>query len=65
MKLRALTQPEPSERFTPLVLIGFAVTVTIFEALGCFYHFCECQKVQPSLSDEDIVKTQKKREMDE
>ena len=38
---------------------------TIFEALGCFYHFCECQEVQPCLTDEDIVKAQRKREMDE
>ena len=28
--LRAFTQPEPSERLTPLVLIGFAVKVTQF-----------------------------------
>ena len=38
---------------------------TIFEALGCFYHFCECQEVQPCLTDEDIDRGQKKREMDE
>ena len=38
---------------------------TIFEALGCFYHFCKCQEVQPCLTDEDIVKGQRKREMDE
>ena len=37
---------------------------TIFEALGCFYHFCECQEVQSCLTDEDIVRTQKKRKMD-
>ena len=38
---------------------------TIFEAFGCFYHFCECQEGQPCLADEDIVKGQGKREMDE
>ena len=34
---------------------------TIFEAFGCFYHFSECQKVQPCFADEDIVKGQRKR----
>ena len=33
---------------------------TIFEALGGFYHFCECQEGQPCLTDEDIVKGKKK-----
>ena len=37
---------------------------TIFEALGCFYHFCESQEGQPCLTDEDIVKGQRKREID-
>ena len=38
---------------------------TNFETLGCFYHFCECQKVQCFFTDEDIVTGQKKRKMDE
>ena len=38
---------------------------TIFEALGCFYHFCECQEGQSCLTGGDIVKGQRKREMDE
>ena len=33
--------------------------------MGCFYHFYECQEGQPCLTDEDIVKGQRKREMDE
>ena len=33
---------------------------TVFEALGCFYHFCECQEVQPGLTEEDIVKGQER-----
>ena len=36
----------------------------IFEAVGCFYLFCGCQEVQPGLNDEDIVKGQKKKELD-
>ena len=38
---------------------------TVFEAMGCFYHFCPCQEVRPSLSEEDIQRGFKKRELDE
>ena len=38
---------------------------TVFEALGCFYHFCQCQEVQPGLTGEDIVKGHRKRELHE
>ena len=38
---------------------------TIFEGLGRFYHFFECQEVQPCLTDKDIDRGQKKREMDQ
>ena len=37
----------------------------IFEALGCFYHFCECQEGQICLTDEDLLKGKRKREIDE
>ena len=33
---------------------------TILEALGYFYHFCACQKVQPCRTVEDIAKGQRK-----
>ena len=38
---------------------------TVFEAMGCYYHFCPCQETRPSLSDEDIEKGNKRREMDD
>ena len=38
---------------------------TIFEAMGCFYHFCPCEEVRPSLTEEDIQRGIKKRELDE
>ena len=38
---------------------------TIFEAMGCFYHFCPCQEARPSLTEDDILRGTKKREMDE
>ena len=35
---------------------------TVFEAMGCFYHFCPCQEVQPSLTEEHIQRGSEKRE---
>ena len=37
---------------------------TVFEAMGCFYHFCPCQEVRPSLTDVDIQCCSKKIELD-
>ena len=36
---------------------------TVFEAMGCFYHFCPCQELCPSLTEEDIQRGSKKREL--
>ena len=38
---------------------------TVFEAMGCYYHFCSCQETRPSLTEQDIERGNKKREMDE
>ena len=37
---------------------------TVFEAMGCFHHFCPCQELRPSLTEEDIQRGSKKREFD-
>ena len=37
---------------------------TVFEALGCFYHFCPCQELRFSLTEEDIRRGSKKKELD-
>ena len=37
---------------------------TVFEAIGCFYHFYPCQELRPSLAEEDIQRGSKKRELD-
>ena len=37
---------------------------TVFEVMGCFYHFCPCQELRPSLTEEDIQRGNKKRELD-
>ena len=38
---------------------------TVFETMGCFYHFCPCQELRPSLTEEDVPRGSKKRELDE
>ena len=38
---------------------------TVFEAMGCFYHYCRCQEARPSLTEEDIERGNKKRELDQ
>ena len=37
---------------------------TVFEAMRCFYHFCPCQELSPALTEEDIQRGSKKRELD-
>ena len=37
---------------------------TVFEAMGCFYHFCPCQELRPSLTEEEIQLGSKKRVLD-
>ena len=38
---------------------------TVFEAIGCFYHFCPCQELRPSLTEEDIKRGSRRRELGE
>ena len=33
--------------------------------MGCYYHFCSCQEARPSLTEQDIERVNKKREMDD
>ena len=37
---------------------------TVIEAMGCFYHFCPCQELRPSLTEGDIERGSKQRELD-
>ena len=38
---------------------------TVFEAMGCFYHYCPCQEALPSQTEEDIERGNRKRAMDQ
>ena len=33
---------------------------TVFEAMGCYFHYCPCQKARPSLTDNEIIRGIKK-----
>ena len=37
----------------------------VFEAMGCYYHYCSCQEARPSLTDTDFERGVKKRQQDE
>ena len=38
---------------------------TVFEAMGYFYHFCICQEVRPSVTEEDIQRGIEEKELNE
>ena len=38
---------------------------TVFEPMGCYYHYCPCQEACPSLTDTDTERGVKKRQQDE
>ena len=63
VKLRVST---PQKKIDCFKVDGFrAHCNTVFMALGCFYHYCACQEGRPSLTEEDIERGNKKREMDQ
>ena len=38
---------------------------TVFEAMDCFYHFCPCQELRSSLTEENNKRGSRRRELDE
>ena len=38
---------------------------TVFEAMGCYFHYCPCQEARPSLTDNEFMRGIKKREQDQ
>ena len=45
--------------------MDFVFIATLFEAMGCSYHFYCCQEVGPTFSEEDIQRGSKQGELDE
>ena len=37
---------------------------TVFEEMGCYFHYCPCQEARPSLTDNEIMRGMEKREQD-
>ena len=37
---------------------------TVFEAMGCSFHYCPCQEARSSLTDNEIMRGIKQREQD-
>ena len=62
--IKASLQQVDRRKLTASVLMGFVLIPTLFEAMGCFYHFCRCQELHPSLTQKDIQRGSKKRELD-
>ena len=64
VKLKATKQAD--RKLTASVLLFFLSHCnTLFEAMGCFYQFCFCQEIRPSLNKEGVQRDFKKREIDE
>ena len=38
---------------------------SVFEAMGCYFHYCPCQEACPSLTDNQMLRGLKKREQDQ
>ena len=38
---------------------------TVFEAMGCYFHYCPCLEARPSLTDNEIMRRIEKREQDQ
>ena len=67
VKFKASLQQADRRNLTAPVLMCFVLIAKLClrpEAMGCFYHFCPCQELRPSLTEEDIQRGSKKRELD-
>ena len=64
MELKASSQQAGRRKLVACVDGFCSHCNTMFKAMGCFYHFCACQELRPSLTEEDIQRGSKKRELD-
>ena len=67
MKFEAPLQQADRKELIASVLMDYALMETLpsRDAVGCFFHFCPCQEVRPFLTEDDIQRGIKKRELDE
>ena len=45
-------------------ICSFVHCNTVFEAMGCYYHYCPCQEARTSLTDTDIERGLKKQQQE-
>ena len=65
-KIESFYTTGPQKKIECFKVDGFCAHCnTVFEAMGCFYHYCPCQEARPSLTEEDIERANKKGEMDQ
>ena len=55
IKLRAFLHLENRKKIDCYSVYGYCDHCqTVFEAMGCYYHFCSCQKPRPSLENRTL-----------
>ena len=63
-KIQTQFTHKKQKKLGPYLVDGFCShCITVFEAMGCFFHFCQCQEEKPLLF-EDIESGLKRRERD-
>ena len=68
VKLRASKLQADRRKLIASVLMSFVLIEILCLkqwVAGCFYHFCPCQELRPSLTEEDIKRGSRRRELDE
>ena len=64
VKLRAFLHLENRKKIDCFNVDGYCDHYkTVFEAMGCYFHFCSCQEARPFLTEQDIEWGNKKRWM--
>ena len=64
MKLKASLQQVDRKKDCFIVDVLCSHCNTVFEAINCLYHFCPCRQLRLSLTEEEIQRASKKRELD-
>ena len=63
-KIESLYITDRQEKNDCFSVDGFcSPCISVFKAMGCFYHFCPCQELRPSLTEKNIIS--RKGELDE
>ena len=65
-KIESFSTTGRQKKIDPFSVDGFySHCKTVFEAMDCCYHFCPCQEIHSSLTEEDIKRGSTKTELDE